>query len=96
MWAHLAQYGPKVDRLWGRIGLVRFRLIRIHFACLNTCSNLPEIFFFTNVRGAASNSAYYGYPDLWILRYPAQRYHAVPLPGFEPTTTEGKKENPRC
>jgi hypothetical protein len=35
---------------------------------------------------AASNSAYSGYPELWILRYPAHRYHAVPLPGFEPTT----------
>jgi hypothetical protein len=42
--------------------------------------------FFTEVRGAASNSAY-GYPELWILRYLAQRYryHAVPSPGFEPT-----------
>jgi hypothetical protein len=27
-----------------------------------------------------------GYPELWILRYPAHRYHAVPSPGFEPTT----------
>jgi hypothetical protein len=37
--------------------------------------------FFTEVRGAASNSAYYyGYPELWILRYPAHRYHAVPTP----------------
>jgi hypothetical protein len=27
-----------------------------------------------------------GYPELWILKYPAHRYHAVPLPGFEPTT----------
>jgi hypothetical protein len=35
---------------------------------------------------AASNSAYSGYPELWILRYPAHRYHAVPSPGFEPTT----------
>jgi hypothetical protein len=25
-------------------------------------------------------------PELWILRYPAHRYHAVPSPGFEPTT----------
>jgi hypothetical protein len=32
-------------------------------------------FFFTDVRGAASNSAYHGYPELWILRYPAHRYH---------------------
>jgi hypothetical protein len=37
-------------------------------------------------RDAASNSAYYGYPELWILRYPAHRYHAVPSPGFKPTT----------
>jgi hypothetical protein len=37
------------------------------------------------VRGA-SNSAYSGYPELWILRYPAHRYHAVPSPRFEPTT----------
>jgi hypothetical protein len=42
--------------------------------------------FFTEVRGTASNSAYYGYPELWILRYPAHRYHAVPWPGFEPMT----------
>jgi hypothetical protein len=34
----------------------------------------------------ASNSAYSGYPKLWILRYPAHIYHAVPSPGFEPTT----------
>jgi hypothetical protein len=38
------------------------------------------------VRGAASNSAYYGYPKVWILRYPAHRYRAVPSPGFEPMT----------
>jgi hypothetical protein len=43
-------------------------------------------FFFTEVRGAASNSAYYGYPELWILRYPAQGYHVVPSAGFKPTT----------
>jgi hypothetical protein len=42
--------------------------------------------FFNEVRDAASNSAYNGYPKLWILRYPAHRYHAVPSPGFEPTT----------
>jgi hypothetical protein len=35
---------------------------------------------------AASNSAYHGYPELWILRYPAHRYHAVLSPWFEPTT----------
>jgi hypothetical protein len=34
---------------------------------------------------AASNS-YSGYPELWILRYPAHRYHTVPVPEFEPTT----------
>jgi hypothetical protein len=33
------------------------------------------IFFYWG-RGVASNTAYYGYPKLWILRYPAQRYHA--------------------
>jgi hypothetical protein len=42
--------------------------------------------FFIEIRGAASNSVYYGYPEQWILRYPAHRYHAVPSPGFEPTT----------
>jgi hypothetical protein len=26
------------------------------------------------------------YPELWILRYPAYRYYAVPSLGFEPTT----------
>jgi hypothetical protein len=35
---------------------------------------------------AASNSAYSGYPELWILRYPAHSYRAVPLSGFEPMT----------
>jgi hypothetical protein len=43
-------------------------------------------FFFIEFRDAESISAYYGYPKLWILRYPAHRYHAVPSPGFEPTT----------
>jgi hypothetical protein len=33
-------------------------------------------FFFNEIRGAASNSTYYGYPELWILRYPTHRYHA--------------------
>jgi hypothetical protein len=52
-----------------------------------TCfTNFFLSFFFTEVRGAASNYAYYGYPELWILRYPAQRCLAVPSPGFEPTT----------
>jgi hypothetical protein len=41
-------------------------------------TSIDNVFF-----GAASNSAYYGYPELWILRYPAHRYHAVPSPGFE-------------
>jgi hypothetical protein len=31
-----------------------------------------------------NHSAYHGYPELWILRYPAHRYHAVSSPGFEP------------
>jgi hypothetical protein len=35
---------------------------------------------------AAGNSTYHGYPELWILRYPSQRYHAVPSPEFEATT----------
>jgi hypothetical protein len=35
---------------------------------------------------AASNFVYSGYPELWILRYPAHRYCVVPSPGFEPTT----------
>jgi hypothetical protein len=39
------------------------------------------LFFYTEVRGAAL-----WLPELWILRYPAQRYHVVPSPGFEPTT----------
>jgi hypothetical protein len=43
-------------------------------------------FVVTEVRGAASNSAYYDYPELWIQRYPAHRYHAVPWPGFKPMT----------
>jgi hypothetical protein len=35
---------------------------------------------------AASNYAHSGYLELWILRYPAHGYHALPSPGFEPTT----------
>jgi hypothetical protein len=42
--------------------------------------------FFIEVKGAAINSAYYGYPELCILRYPAHRCHAVTSPGFEPMT----------
>jgi hypothetical protein len=58
--------------------------------------NLLLLFiFFTEVRGAASNTAYYGYPELWILRYPAHRYHAVPSPGFEPTTLWLRVRRPR-
>jgi hypothetical protein len=41
---------------------------------------------FSFVRATASNSAYSGYPELWILWYPAHRYHAGPSPGFQPTT----------
>jgi hypothetical protein len=50
--------------------------------------------FFIEVRGASSNSAYYGYPELWILRYPAHIYHAVPSPGFEPTALWLKVRHP--
>jgi hypothetical protein len=43
-------------------------------------------FFLLRLRGAASNSAYYGYPV--DLRYPSHRYHTVPVPspGFQPMT----------
>jgi hypothetical protein len=58
----------------------------IHVISYESCFNIFFLNFFTEVRGAASNSAYYGYPELWILRYPAQRYHAVPSPGFKPRT----------
>jgi hypothetical protein len=40
-------------------------------------SLILKIFFFFLLRlgvRAASNSAYSGYPELWILRYPAHRY----------------------
>jgi hypothetical protein len=50
-------------------------------------------FFFTEVRGAASNSAHYGYPELWILRYPPHRYHAMSSSGFEPTTLWSSVKN---
>jgi hypothetical protein len=46
--------------------------------------------YFTEVRGAASNSAYY---ELWMLRYPAHRYHAVPSPGFEPLWLRVRRPN---
>jgi hypothetical protein len=29
----------------------------------------------------------YGYPEQWILRYHAHRYHAMPSPGFESPTS---------
>jgi hypothetical protein len=45
-----------------------------------------DIFLLRLGVSAASNSTYYGYSELLILRYPAHRYHAVPSPGFEPTT----------
>jgi hypothetical protein len=36
-------------------------------------ADVPICFvFFTEVRIAASDSAYHGYPELWILGYPAQ------------------------
>jgi hypothetical protein len=60
----------------------------IHFLRKNFFSHVSGYFFFLLRSGvrAASNSAYSGYPELWILRYPAHRYHAVPLQGFEPTS----------
>jgi hypothetical protein len=41
------------------------------------------VFFFLFLLRLGLNSAYSGYPELWILRYPADRCSAVPLPGFE-------------
>jgi hypothetical protein len=51
-------------------------------------------FFLSEVRGAASNSAYCGYPKLWILRYPAHRYYAMRSPGFVPTTLQLRVGHP--
>jgi hypothetical protein len=44
--------------------------------------------FFTEVRGAVSNSVPIIIATLscGFLRYPVHRYHAVPSPGFGPTT----------
>jgi hypothetical protein len=48
---------------------------------------IQDFFLLRLGASAASNSAYYDYyPALWILRYPAQKYHTVPSLGFEPTT----------
>jgi hypothetical protein len=68
--------------------------LRVPLSCNNTDRKTVAVYsthtvnsvIFTEVRDAASNSVYSGYPELWILRYPAHRYHAMPLPGFEPTT----------
>jgi hypothetical protein len=43
-------------------------------------------FFLLTLRGAASNFCLLWLPRAVDLRYPAHRYHAVPSPGFEPTT----------
>jgi hypothetical protein len=48
-----------------------------------------QTFFFFLLRlgaSASSNSAYHGYPEVWILRYPADTYHNMPSPGFKPMT----------
>jgi hypothetical protein len=88
----------KVDSLIGwvlqwdfmRCRFCTLRMSRVHTVVLisnavRDCPSTSKCSTVSEVGGAASNSAYYGYPELWILRYPAQRYHAVPSPGFEPT-----------
>jgi hypothetical protein len=47
------------------------------------------IFFFLLRLGlrAASNSAYSGYPELWIIRYPAHRYIRTHDPLVESPTS---------
>jgi hypothetical protein len=50
----------------------------VHPRVLNRQRRAARQVFLIEIRGAASNSAYSGYPELWILRYPAHRYHAVP------------------
>jgi hypothetical protein len=68
-------------------GTVFYNAFFCNFSVKRIFVYTENIFFFLIVaRGAATNSAYYGYPQLWILRHPAQRCHAVPSPGFEPTT----------
>jgi hypothetical protein len=55
--------------------------------------NYPQTNWTSRPRRSSDNllfsfflSDYSGYPELWILRYPAHRYSAVSSPGFEPTT----------
>jgi hypothetical protein len=65
---------------------VGFDNLKLFWQFLPLVTISPFFFILRSGVRAASNSAYSGYPDLWILRYPAHRYHAVPSPGFEPTT----------
>jgi hypothetical protein len=44
---------------------------------LNWFAAASSGFFYIEVRGAASSSAYYGYPELWILRYLAHRHAGI-------------------
>jgi hypothetical protein len=62
-------------------------LVRIGKILIKKLVRILVRFFFLLRLGvrAANNSAYSGYSELWILRYPAHRYRAVPSPGFEPT-----------
>jgi hypothetical protein len=53
-----------------------------HFLHPNPKISCFTVTFFTEVRGMCRKQFY---PELWILRYPVHRYHAVPSPGFEPT-----------
>jgi hypothetical protein len=46
---------------------------------LKTTSFKPFFFFILRLGVCAtSNYAYSGYPELWILRYPAHRYRTAP------------------
>jgi hypothetical protein len=71
-------------------------LLKVHSLWPDTCiaylaPGLPHVHcfvsinFFTGVPQAIL-LIMHSYPELWILRYPAHRYHAVPSPGYEPTT----------
>jgi hypothetical protein len=64
------------------------RAFGVEMSAVNCNGNDNQLIFLLRLGvHAAGNSAYTGYyPELWILRYPAHRYRAVPSPGFEPTT----------
>jgi hypothetical protein len=50
---------------------------------------------FTEVRGTCRKQfCLFWLPELWILRYPAHRYRAMPSPGFEPTTLRLRVRRP--